>query len=168
MYIYEIYKMEPQNSNRSSSSSVSGSVDKASNGPPSLHSPSQYRTSQSLTSVINTPEGSIFEYIYDYIYKSFTFGVEPSAILQDIDPKDFNPYLNKIIPYFKEKNVQEIKRNSNEYTVQRCYEEIPKVFFAEDFNVESFLDENVLNQNEMISTYLDITDVSIFTKISDK
>ena len=159
--------MEPQSSNRSSNSSLNVSLEGIVMQVP-LRNSDQYRTSQSLTSVINTPDGTVFEYIYDYIYKSFAFGVEPSPILQDINYEDFLQYLNKITPYLKDNPKQDKKDCTNEYTIQRCYAEIPNIFFQEDFRVESILEESVLSQQEMISMYLDIADVSIFNKISQK
>ena len=115
--------------------------------------------------MINTPETSLFDYIYDYIYNSFAFGIEPSAILQDINQEDFNPYLNRISPYIKEKTIENTPK-ANDFTIERCYSEIPKIFFSKDFKVETILEENTLNQQEIISMYLDLTDVSIFNKIS--
>jgi Vps54-like protein len=157
--------MEPQISNRSSTSSLSASMD----GIQSVLvlSPSSYKTSQSLTSVINTPETSLFDYLYDYVYKSLSFGIEPSAILQDINLEDFYPYLNRIYPYFQQKAICESPR-PNDYTIERCYAEIPQIFFSDTFLVQNILEEPSLNMQESVGMYLDIADVSIFNKISEK
>lgn len=159
--------MDPQGSNRSSISSISGSVEGIILHN-SMRNSETIRTSQSLTSVINTPEGTLFDYIYNYVYNSFAFGIEPSAILQDVNYDDFRNYLNKISPYSKEKRKELEKQNSNEFTIERCYAEIPKMFFSNDFRVEAMLEGNVLSQQEVISMYLDMADVSIFNNISEK
>ena len=160
--------MELHNSSRSSISSANLSIDGINAQNLFSLSLNQYKTSQSLTSVINTTESSIIEYIYEYIYQSFTFGIEPSAILQDISREDFNPYLTKIDQYSSTSKSKEFKNNPIEDTDELNCAAIPKIFFSEDFKVESFLDENSLNQQELISTYLDIIDLKIFKKISYK
>ncbi|OMJ82412.1 hypothetical protein SteCoe_16887 [Stentor coeruleus] len=160
--------MEALSSGRSSTSSANISHDNIVIVSNLLRNSSQYKTSQSLTSVVNTPDSSLFDYVYDYIYNSLNFGVEPSAILQDINPEDFNPYLYKISQYLKDKTPQVRKNFTSEFTLEKCLAEIPSIFFKEDFQIEDFLDESAIKQQEMISIYLDLTDMSIFNKISIK
>lgn len=158
--------MEPPLSSRSSASSHNRSQDNIE--PLSLlrSNTYNYRASQSLTSVINAPDSSYFQHIYDYLLKSLNFGIEPSAILQDINPADFTPYLSKIGPLLNQKSSvsQEICKDS--FTLSACFSTIPQVFFSESFDLKNFLDESSVMQQEVISGYLDLTDVSIFNMIS--
>jgi hypothetical protein len=160
--------MENQLSNRSSHSSLSLTPESSSLPNLLLSNASAFRTSQSLTSVINTPESSVFDIIYDYFSKSFSFGIEPSAILQDISPEDFDFYLSKIAPFLKARSTQDRQPISPDFTLEKCYAEIPNMFFDPSFKVEDFLDEQSETQHEKISMFLDMTDMSIFSKISVK
>ena len=158
--------MDPPPSSRSSQSAHNRSQDNIDAPSLARSSSSASKASQSLSSIMNVPDSSIFAYIYEYIQKSFNFGVEPSAILQDIDPADFNPYLTKIGPLLAARPNSEHDESQNTFTLEACFSSIPTIFFSETFDLRTFLDEHAMTQQEVISSYLDMTDVSIFNKIS--
>ncbi|CAG9317420.1 unnamed protein product [Blepharisma stoltei] len=167
--------MEPQLSRRSSAS-ISGSSCNTSfehilMHPSEFRNSYQIRTSQSLSSINNDPESSFIGSVYNLVSKTLTINPDPSPFLEEVSEEEFQPYLNKIMPLLHEKMEQDslgITSRLEEYTPEKCYELVPEEFFDPKFRAERHLEERSIDYQETLISLLDMADVSIFHKISDR
>ena len=163
--------MEPKLSGRSSNSSHSSSFD-FQISPAGHNSPVfDFRTRQNLASVLNNPDTSFFDSIYDSITSSLTPIPTESCFIPEVSSTDFKEYFNKITSSIQElyskENIQ-LKSFLEECTPENCYETIPSAFFQEKFNLGSQLDDTSNIRQEDLNELLDMTDLAIFYKISDR
>lgn len=163
--------MEPKLSGRSSNSSHSSSFD-FQISPAGHNSPVfDFRTRQNLASVLNNPDTSFFDSIYDSITSSLSPIPTESSIIPEITSTDFKEYFNKVNSSIQElyskENIQ-LKSFLDECTPRNCYENIASDFFQEKFDLSSQMGDTSNTRQEDLSELLDMTDLAIFYKISDR
>jgi hypothetical protein len=163
--------MEPKLSERSSNSSLNSSYDYQTS-PGGRHNPVfDFRTRQNLASVLNNPDTSFFDSIYDSITSSLSPLPTESYLIPEISAADFKDYFNKVNSSIQElyskENIQ-LKSFLEECTPRNCYENIPTAFFQEKFDLGAQLEDTSYSRQEDLTSLLDMTDLAIFYKISDR
>lgn len=137
--------------------------------PSELRNSYQIRTSQSLSSINNDPDSSFIGNVYNYVSKNFSSSPEPSPFLEEVNEEEFKPYLNKVLPLIQDKIDQDSLRIGNlheDFTSEKCFEMVPEEFFNPKFKTENHLGDRSEEYQDDLISLLDITDVSIFHKIS--
>ena len=163
--------MDPSGTDRSSSSSMNTSFEHILLHPSEFRNSYEIRTSQSLTSILNSPDSSFIDSIFAKLNRGFYSGFEFSPFAKEVTSEDFVPYLTKVAPLLNEKSQLEALKPQQaleKFTTERCYEVIPEPFFEKNFDLSRALEEQNSEYQETLSNYVDMADFCIFKKLSEK
>jgi hypothetical protein len=127
----------------------------------------EFRSYQSLTSVLNSPSSRFLDSVVSF----FSFNeTQPTPLMKipHIEESDFKSFLGKISEqlheYLHKKNPR-LSELIGDCTSERCFQVVPSFFFEEAFDMRRVLAD--LHRQEDLNYYLDFTDVSLFRQIVD-
>jgi len=153
------------------SSSVNTSFEQVILHPSLNRRTAEFRTSQSLSAVVNAPDKPLSGSIYDYLYNSLvTPGTEENPFVHDVPLADFQPYISRVTALVSQSRAAQPNSDAfklDQCSPEKCYSAVSPSFFNPHFQVSSFLDSSS-ESIEDLSEQLDLTDLTLFKEISDR
>lgn len=159
--------MDPGSSERESETSFSASFEASFLNTSQVRNSYEFRSYQSLTSVLNSPSSRFIDSVVDF----FSFNdSQPTPLMQipHIEEADFKTFLGKINEQLQEylhKKNPRLSEIMDECTSERCFQVVPSFFFEEAFDMRAVLEDT--GMQEQLNYFLDFTDVSLFRQIVD-
>jgi hypothetical protein len=159
--------MDSESSGRESEASFNASFEASFLNTSQARHAYEFRSYQSLTSVLNSPSSRFLDSVVDF----FSFNeTQPTPLMKipHIEESDFKSFLGKIsdqlYEYLHKKNPR-LSELIGECTSERCFQVVPSFFFEEAFDMRRVLAD--FHRQEDLNYYLDFTDVSLFRQIVD-
>lgn len=154
------------------SSSVNTSYEQVILHPSLNRRTAEFRTSQSLSAVVNAPDKPLSGSLYDFIYNSLVApGTEENPFVHDVPLAAFQPYIARITAFVAQSRSALPDSDAfklDQCSPEKCYSAVSPSFFNPNFQVASYLDSASSESMEDLSEQLDLTDLTLFKEISDR